>query len=106
MLTETTPTQDRLAEIFDLGRWTPHTQVIHPTNINNAMTSRNAVMIELARKLPLAQTTGGDKQTPHDERDHPHPKRTRTWLVPLGKLATERSSPSPTCSPAVPGARR
>ena len=25
MLTETTPTQDRLAEIFDLGRWTPHT---------------------------------------------------------------------------------
>jgi hypothetical protein len=25
MLTETTPTQDRLAEIFNLDRWAPHT---------------------------------------------------------------------------------
>ena len=25
MLTETTPTQDRLAEIFDLDRWAPRT---------------------------------------------------------------------------------
>jgi hypothetical protein len=55
--TETTPTQDRLAEIFDLARWAPRTLLIHPTNINNAVTWQNSTMIELARKLPLARST-------------------------------------------------